>query len=121
MPCGVPVGTPPQEVRARVEEVAVGAEISWTGGQYASGETAADHPFTRLVQEAVSAELGRPAELAGMPYGADMRLFTERGIPCVMAGPGGLALLHAVDERVPVPELVATAGLIERVIAGFGG
>lgn len=117
---GVPVGASPDEVRERVQR-AVGPEVelSWRGGQFGSGQTPVDHPFTRLVQDCLGAELGRPAELAGMPYGADMRLFTERGIPCVMAGPGGLGLLHAVDERVPVAELVTTARLIARTITGF--
>ena len=54
-----------------------------------------------------------------MPYGADMRQFTAHGIPTVMAGPRGLALAHAVDERVAVADLVATADGIERVIEGF--
>lgn len=116
---GVPLGVAPAEVRRRVEQLARAAEINWTGGQYGPGETRPDHPFTLLVQQALSEELGRPAQAAGMPYGADMRLFTERGIPCVMAGPGGLELLHAVDERLPVAELLATARVIARVAAGF--
>ena len=111
---GVPVGTPVTEVRERVEE-AVGSdvEITWTGGQFASAETPVDHPFTQLVAEVTA------AELAGVPYGADMRLYTERGIPCVMYGPGGLELVHAVDERVPVGELVATATAIAGIIERF--
>ena len=48
-----------------------------------------------------------------------MRLFSERGIPAVMAGPGNAHLAHAVDERVAVADLVAVARGIERVIAGF--
>jgi len=111
---GVPVGTPVAEVRERVA-AAVGPEVelSWTGGQFAAAETPVDHPFTRLVTEVTG------AELAGVPYGADMRLYTERGIPCVMYGPGGLELVHAVDERVPVEELVATATAIAGVIERF--
>jgi acetylornithine deacetylase len=116
---GVPLGTSPADVRELVERTAEGAEITWTGGQFAPAETPVDHPFAQLVQQALSEELGRPAQQAGMPYGADMRLFTERGIPCVMAGPGGLELLHAVDERVPVAELVTTARVIARVASGF--
>ena len=111
---GVPVGTDPAEVRERVA-AAVGpaVELGWTGGQFASAETPVDHPFTQLVAEVTG------AELAGVPYGADMRLYTERGIPCVMYGPGGLELVHAVDERVPVAELVATAAAIAGVIERF--
>lgn len=111
---GVPVGTAPEEVRARVAE-AVGpdVELTWTGGQVAAAETPADHPFTRLVAEVTG------AELAGVPYGADMRLYAERAIPTVMYGPAGLDLVHAVDERVPVDELVRTATAIAGVIERF--
>ena len=109
---GVPLGTPPAEVRERVAAaVGPGVELTWTGGQFASGETPVDHPFTRLVADAAG------ADLAGVPYGADMRLFTERGIPAVMFGPAGLELVHAVDERVRIDDLMQTARAIVRVIS----
>ena len=41
--------------------------------------------------------------------GADMRLFCERGIPCVMFGTPGLERAHAVDEYVEIDELVEAA------------
>jgi acetylornithine deacetylase len=46
-----------------------------------------------------------------------MRLFTARGIPCVMAGPSGIERAHAVDEWVALDELTATAGVLVRAIA----
>lgn len=51
----------------------------------------------------------------GVPYGADMRHFTERGIPTVMVGPGGFELAHAADERVRIDDLVELAAGIERL------
>ena len=112
---GVPVGTDPDAVRDQVRE-AVGpdVELSWSGGQFASAETPVDHAFARLVADAAGG-----AEPAGMPYGADMRLFTARGIPCVMYGPSGLERAHQVDERVRIEDLVRTAETIARVIARF--
>src|SRR3712207_8981381 len=50
-------------------------------GRFHPGETPADHPFVALVADAVAAERGVPAERVGVPYGADMRQFTARGIP----------------------------------------
>ena len=115
---GVRVGESVQEAREALEKEIRSAgehvEIEWTGGQFASGETPADHPFVGVVQDSLSDELGREAELCGVPYGADMRLFTERGIPCVMVGTGGLEFLHAVDERVPVSEVFQLARIITR-------
>jgi acetylornithine deacetylase len=48
-----------------------------------------------------------------------MRLWCARGIPCVMAGPPGIELAHAVDERVAVADLVTVARTIVRVVFGF--
>jgi acetylornithine deacetylase len=120
----VRVGEAPQDARAAVEAavaaVADGTvELRWPGGQFASGETPAGHPFARLVREAVAAEKGREARVAGVPWGADMRLWCARGIPCVMAGPTGIELAHAVDERVRIDDLVTVARTIVRVVHGF--
>src|SRR4051794_38019770 len=122
----VRVGEAPADARAAVEAAVASAgdghvELRWTGGQFASGETPADHPFARAVRDAVTAERGHEARVAGVPWGADMRLWCARGIPCVMAGPTGIELAHAVDERVRVDDLVATARTIVRVAFGFGG
>jgi acetylornithine deacetylase len=95
--------------------------LSWPGGQFASGETPSDAPFARLVHGAVAAELGREAPFAGVPWGADLRLWTVRGIPCVMVGPRGIERAHALDERVAVEDLAATARIAVRVIAGLAG
>jgi acetylornithine deacetylase len=120
---GVPVGADPVAVRARFEEVVRGAcpeaTISWTGGAFHPGETDAGHPFARLVLEAAADELGAPVEAVGVPYGADMRLFCARGIPCVMCGTPGLELAHAVDESVVVADVEAVARLMIRVAARF--
>src|SRR3954451_1075284 len=118
-------GAAPAAARAAVEAAVAGAAngavgLRWPGGQFASGETRADHPFARLVQSAVAAETGRPARVAGVPWGADMRLWCARGIPCVMCGPSGIELAHGVDERVRVDDLLGVARTIVRVVYGFG-
>jgi acetylornithine deacetylase len=63
----------------------------------------------------VEAERGA-APLIGVPYGADMRLFTARGIPTVMVGTNDLELAHAVDESVALSELDALARIIIRTL-----
>jgi acetylornithine deacetylase/succinyl-diaminopimelate desuccinylase-like protein len=76
-----------------------------------------------LVTHALSAELPpamAPARQAGISYGSDMRLFTERGIPCVMAGPGDARRAHAVDEQVRIDDVLRTARMIVRTIVAFG-
>jgi acetylornithine deacetylase len=51
-----------------------------------------------------------------VPWGADMRLFAARGIPCVMAGTTGIERAHAVDEWVDVDELTALSRFLVRVL-----
>ncbi|HET9737592.1 MAG TPA: M20/M25/M40 family metallo-hydrolase [Solirubrobacteraceae bacterium] len=126
---GVPVGADAAAVRSALEGAVrdalddgeAPAEVHWTGGAFLPGETALDHPWVSAVAGAIADERGRPPALVGSPYGADMRLFTTRGIPCVMAGPGGLERAHAVDEWVAVDDLVAVARTIVRLMvrAGF--
>jgi acetylornithine deacetylase len=124
---GVPVGADPATIRAALEDAVAlddgegPVEVHWTGGAFFPGETPADDPWTELVAAAVAAERGAPARTVGVPYGADMRLFTARGIPCVMAGTGGLELAHAVDESVAVDELAALARIVMRVVLSAGG
>jgi acetylornithine deacetylase len=117
---GVPVGADPAAARAALEHVVAGAlddgeapaEIHWTGGAFLPGETPAEHPWVDAVAHAVEAECGRPPARVGVPYGADMRLFTARGIPCVMVGTSGLERAHAVDEWVAADELIALARVL---------
>jgi acetylornithine deacetylase len=124
---GVRVGESPEAARAGLERALREAddgngppvELRWSGGQFRSGETRADEPFVSLVRVALAAELGREPPLAGVPYGADMRLFCERGIPTVMAGASGLSRAHAVDEWAEVAELSLIARAIVRIALGF--
>jgi acetylornithine deacetylase len=95
------------------------ATLSWPGGQFASGETDPAHPFAVLVRDALGAETGRDVGFAGVPWGADMRLWTARGVPTVMAGTAGIERAHAVDERVRVDDLVTVARTIVRVATAF--
>lgn len=124
---GVPVGESLDAARAGLERVIEQAtddlgppvEIAWTGGQFAPGETAVDDRWVRLVRAAAAAELGAPPALVGVSYGADMRQFCQRGIPCVLFGPRGLRLAHAVDERVAIADLAALARIVVRCALAF--
>jgi len=115
---GVPVGADLQEARDALEAV-VGFPLEWSGGAFAPGVTPADHPWAKTVRGALGDELGHEAPLAGVPWGADMRLFTARGIPTVMVGTTGIELAHAVDESVAIDELVTVARTIIRAVLRY--
>jgi acetylornithine deacetylase len=114
------VGEDPAAARAALEERIAGpdVELEWTGGAFGSADTPLGHPWVERVRAAVSAELGRPAQLGGVPWGADMRLYAARGIPTVMVGTSGIELAHAVDERVRLDEVEMLARVIARVLEG---
>ncbi|MGZ6645681.1 MAG: M20/M25/M40 family metallo-hydrolase, partial [Solirubrobacteraceae bacterium] len=119
----VRVGEDVEAARAGVEAVVAAAcpqaRLSWPGGQFASGQTDPEDPFAVLVRGALGAELDREVAAAGVPWGADMRLWTARGIPTVMAGTPGIELAHAVDERVRVDDLATLARAIVRLATAF--
>jgi acetylornithine deacetylase len=94
-------------------------ELAWTGGMFASAQTPEDGPLAALVRSATSEVLGREARVAGVPWGADMRLWCAAGVPTVMVGTSGIELAHAVDERVRVDELGLLARVLQRVIEKF--
>jgi acetylornithine deacetylase len=118
---GLQVGVEPAAARAAFEAAVQAAdgerppvELTWTGGSFASAQTDPDDPWVQRVVAATAAERGG-ATVAGVPWGADMRLYVARGIPTVMVGTNGIELAHAVDERVRIDELVALARILARV------
>jgi acetylornithine deacetylase len=125
---GVPVGSSIAAARAGLQAAVAAAtdeqgppvEIRWDGGQFGAGATDVDAPWVQIVQQAASDELGAAPPLIGVGYASDMRLYCERGIPCVLFGPSGLRLAHAVDERVSVAELAVVARVIARSALAFG-
>src|SRR3954468_9739684 len=106
-------------VAAAAPDDGLDVQLAWTGGMYASAQTPADGPLATAVRRATGAALGRRARVAGVPWGADMRLWCAAGVPTVMVGTTGIELPHAVDERVRVDELGTLGRILASVIAEF--
>ena len=121
---GVRVGEDPASARAAFEAIVADdedppIEIEWSGGAFHPAETAHDHPFVDLVSEVVEAERGAVPRRAGVPWGADMRLFCAHGIPTVMVGTTGIERAHAVDEYVELAEVEALTRVLADLIRRF--
>jgi acetylornithine deacetylase len=101
-------------VAAAAPDDGLAVELAWTGGQFASAQTDPDAALAQAVARAVAAQRGGAARTAGVPWGADMRLWCAAGVPTVMVGTHGIEVAHAVDEHVAVDEL----GTLARVLAG---
>jgi acetylornithine deacetylase len=86
------------------------ATVELTGGKFSSSRVPADHPLPVGLAAAARDVLGRAPELAGEPYGADMRLLVNEGrTPTVIFGPGDKRVAHSADEWVSVDEVAACA------------
>ncbi len=87
--------------------------LEWWGGQFAPAATDPDAPIVGALTEAHGLAAGRPPAVAGMPYGADMRLLAnEGGTPTVLYGPGDVCRAHAPDEYIEIAELeIATKAI----------
>lgn len=119
---GVRLDEDPADARLALERVVAAAgaqdpwlrdhpvEVSWPGGQFASGRLDPAHPLVDEVVASVWAAEGRHASLGAAPYGSDLRLYQHiGGIPTLHYGPGDVRLAHAPRERVDIAELVRTA------------
>jgi acetylornithine deacetylase len=99
------------------------ATVEIVGGQFGSGQIAADHPLAVGLADAAEAVSGRRPAFLGEPYGADMRLFINVGnTPCVIFGPGDVKVAHSADEHVPLDEVETCAAVLaEWVVRELGG
>lgn len=101
-------------------------EVEWFEGQFEPAETPRSAALVGLVEQAHSDATGTPAAVHGVPYGSDLRFFTNQaGIPAVLYGPGDIRHAHSVDESVPIQEVIAAArtlalALLRRPVGGYG-
>ncbi|WP_028643892.1 ArgE/DapE family deacylase [Nocardioides sp. URHA0020] len=117
---GVALGEDPDGARSQLEEAVADAaardpwlrdhppSVTWTGGQFASGEYAQDDRALFDLVGAAHADVTRgprPRE-RGAPYGSDLRLYAGAGVPTLHYGPGDVRLAHGPHEAVEVDELV---------------
>src|SRR6266487_3189341 len=84
-------------------------EIKWSGGQFESAEIPLNHPLITLCQQSMFDLTGLKPELEGAPYGSDLRLLVNGGIPAILFGPGDVRVAHMPDEHVDVAEVILAA------------
>ncbi len=131
---GIAVDEEPDAARREMEEAlaeAAGADpwlrenppvLEWWGGQFAPASIPGDHPLVATLSEAFRSVTGEGPAVAGMPYGADMRLLVHQGAtPTVLFGPGDVRRAHAPDEFVPIAELAAATRVLALTMLRFCG
>jgi acetylornithine deacetylase len=97
-------------------------QVEWWGGQFAPASIPADHPLVEMLCGAYGDISGAPARVAGMTYGADMRLLIGEGhTPAVLFGPGDVRQAHRPDEFVSVADLITAVRTLALVALRFCG
>jgi acetylornithine deacetylase len=131
---GVAIGESVEAARAELELTVAAAsaadpwlaehpvEVTWWGGQFASGRTPLDSAVIAATANAHRRLHGTDPEVYGGPYGSDLRLLMGLGgIPTVQYGPGGSDAAHGPDEWVPIHEVVASARALASLILDVCG
>ena len=96
--------------------------LEWFEGQFEPGQTALTEPILGALSEAHATVLGAPPVMQGVPYGSDLRLFTEHGrLPAVLYGPGDVAFAHTVEEHVELEEVFACTKVLALLIMEWCG
>jgi len=120
---GLRVEEDPAAARAELEQaVAAAADqdsylrdhppvVSWSGGQFAGGHLPSGHVLRDEVRLAHADVVGGgpPIPERGAPYGSDLRLYAEAGIPTLHYGPGDVQEAHGPNESVPISEVLTCA------------
>jgi acetylornithine deacetylase len=89
-------------------------DLEW----YPPFEEDPDGPVARLVCGACRAVLGR-ADLAAVPWSANVGVFRAAGIPCVLFGPGEIADAHTAAESIALADVARAAEVYAEVIRRF--
>lgn len=132
---GVQLGEDPADARAAFEATVAQvnsadpwlrdhpAEVSWPGGQFASGAIDESHSLIGEMAAAVAHTTGVVPEQAAAPYGSDLRLYSGiGGIPTLHYGPGEVRFAHAPSEQVNLDELIqVTRALTLLAVRRCGG
>ena len=91
--------------------------VEWFEGQFAPSATPVDAPLLERLRACHEQVTGGRPSTRGVPYGSDLRFFTnDAGIPAVLYGPGDVSLAHAADEHVPLDEVRGTAKVLSLLL-----
>jgi acetylornithine deacetylase len=122
---GVRLGEDPADARRAFEEALAEAcsndgwltehpaDVSWPGGQFASGQLSEGHQLIDEVADAAALVTGTRPVARAAPYGSDLRLYEGiGGIPTLHYGPGDVRFAHAPREQVGISETLRIARVL---------
>ena len=96
--------------------------LEWIEGQFEPGQTAFSEPIVKALSNSHAQVMGQPPQIHGVPYGSDLRLFTEHGkFPAILYGPGDVAYAHTVEEHVELEEVFLCAKVLALLVTEWCG
>jgi acetylornithine deacetylase/succinyl-diaminopimelate desuccinylase-like protein len=110
--------------RGRIE-VATKALTSYTGLRMAYADafpsftTAADDPWLLEARSVLAAAWGREVEVGTWRFATDGGHLAEAGVTVIGFGPGDDSLVHTIEERLPLDQLLeSVVGYVALALAG---
>ena len=96
--------------------------LEWIEGQFEPGQTPLAASIVQALSSAHTSMTSMPPKIQGVPYGSDLRLFTEHGgVPAVLYGPGDVAFAHTVQEHVKLEEVFTCAKVLALLVTDWCG
>ena len=77
--------------------------------------------FLEKLQTGRIAPTGQKPPIGGVPYGTDAGPLAQRGLPCVVFGPGNIAQAHTEDEWIEMSEVVDASERFFHLLAHWEG
>lgn len=95
--------------------------VEWFEGQFAPAVTPVDSSVVVALGAAHEEVVGARSPVHGVPYGSDLRFFTnDAAMPAVLYGPGDVTVAHTVDEQVSLDEVFAAAEAVALMVLTWG-
>jgi len=91
--------------------------VTWFEGQFEPGETDQSAPIVKTLSNVHQRITGQSPKIAGVPWGSDLRFFTNHGkMDGVLYGAGNVRLAHTVKESIPLDEVKLLTKLLANII-----
>ena len=83
-------------------------------------ETSRSGPWLERVGQAISSVTGQVTRVTGVPYGTDAGPLGEKGLPCLVIGPGDIAQAHTKDEWVELDQVIQAVEVYYAIARDLG-